>query len=413
MVLAVGTRCHSNHDWSAKQFRAQVRQDTRTPCTSRAFARRPASRALGGPGRDSLRPRTDSEDDEEEEEEEEEFDEEAFLEEQRKAREEEELAEALALLETLTQLPGKESLTWTAHQKSLATSFIREANETILCCYLVRIGGKARLAVSLNLPVGPVGVVWYFLKLDPKQHITAANFKRWVSYGTLDTDDPHEVQHFLMEVYQPVLLADPADPPVFGHYRQLVGLPRLINLVGAQLVQHEGTATGTPMLYVPPEVLALPDDPEKRRELPLNAGLLARTEELVQHWVEQIHSFCFEQGDASSPLELGLLHEIRQLSMKKDMVQRLLTLLEGPEYVKVLHYLEEESSPVTLLIGQAIDTLKEVQRRQEETSGQLVHLEGPLERLYTDSVQALTEHMYDVLALLRIIWINSHHYHQQ
>lgn len=57
--------------------------------------------------------------------------------------------------------------------------------------------------------------------------------------------------------------------------------------------------------------------------------------------------------------------------------------------------------------------LQEVQRRQEETSGQLVHLEGPLERLYTDSVQALTEHMYDVLALLRIIWINSRHYHQQ
>ena len=47
-----------------------------------------------------------------------------------------------------------------------------------------RIGGKARLAVSLNLPMGPAGVVWYFLKLDPEKHITAANFKRcvwWVS----------------------------------------------------------------------------------------------------------------------------------------------------------------------------------------------------------------------------------------
>lgn len=81
-----------------------------------------------------------------------------------------------------------------------------------------------------------------------------------------------------MEVYQPVLLAEPAAPPVLGHYRHLVGLPRLINLVGGQLAQHEGTATNTPMLYLPPEVLALPDDPEERQKLPLNAGLLTRTE---------------------------------------------------------------------------------------------------------------------------------------
>lgn len=40
--------------------------------------------------------------------------------------------------------------------------------------------------------------------------------------------------------------------------------------------------------------------------------------ELVLHWVEQIHAYTFEQGDASSPLELGLLHEIRQLSKKGE-----------------------------------------------------------------------------------------------
>lgn len=354
-----------------------------------------------------------SEEDEEEEEEEEEFDEEAYLEAQRKALEEEQLMEALALLETLTQLPEKSNLKWTPHHKTLATSFLREAVEIILCCYVVRIGGKARLAVSLNLPGSPVGVVWYFLKLDTEKYITASNFKRCVCYGTVDSDDPHEMNHFLLEVYQAVLLAVPATPPVFGHYRELAGLPCLINLVGGQMVQHVGAATDKPMLYLPPEVLALPDDPEQRRHLPLDTGLLARTEELVLHWVEQIHSFCFDHGDASSPLELGLLHEIRQLSWKKAMVHQLLTALEAPDVVKALDFLHTQSSPTTLLIAHAIDTLKEVQQQQEETSGQLVHLEGPLELLYTDSVQALTEHMYDVLALLRIIWINSHYYHQQ
>lgn len=44
----------------------------------------------------------------------------------------------LALLEALTQLPEKANLTWTPHHKSLATSFLKETNETILCCYLVR-----------------------------------------------------------------------------------------------------------------------------------------------------------------------------------------------------------------------------------------------------------------------------------
>lgn len=53
-----------------------------------------------------------------------------------------------------------------------------------------------------------------------------------------------------------------------------------------------------------------------------------------------------------------------------------------------------------------------VQLRLRETGGQLQHLESPLERLYTDSVQALTEHMYDVLAYLRIIWTHSNHYHK-
>ncbi|KAK8392071.1 hypothetical protein O3P69_017593 [Scylla paramamosain] len=210
-----------------------------------------------------------SEEDEEEEEEEEEFDEEAYLEAQRKALEEEQLMEALALLETLTQLPEKSSLKWTPHHKTLATSFLREAAEVILCCYLVRIGGKARLAVSLNLPVSPVGVVWYFLKLDTEKHITASNFKRCVCYGTVDSDDPHEMNHFLLEVYQAVLLAVPAAPPVFGHYRELAGLPCLINLVGGQMVQHVGAATDKPMVYLPPEVLALPDDPE---QLPLATG---------------------------------------------------------------------------------------------------------------------------------------------
>lgn len=94
----------------------------------------------------------------------------------------------------------------------------------------------------------------------------------------MDTDDPHEVDHFLMKVYHPVLLAEPAVPPVFGHYRELASLPRLVNLVAGQLVQHVGAATSTPMLHLPPEVLALPDDPEEHQKLPLDAGLLARTE---------------------------------------------------------------------------------------------------------------------------------------
>ena len=98
------------------------------------------------------------------------------------------------------------------------------------------------------------------------------------SYGTVDSDDPHEMNHFLLEVYQAVLLAVPAAPPVFGHYRELAGLPRLISLVGGQMVHHVGAATDKPMLYLPPEVLALPDDPEERRRLPLDTGLLARTE---------------------------------------------------------------------------------------------------------------------------------------
>lgn len=54
-----------------------------------------------------------------------------------------------------------------------------------------------------------------------------------------------------------------------------------------------------------------------------------------------------------------------------------------------------------------------VQKRVKETGGQLVHLETQLDQLYTDSVQALTDHMYDVLALLRIIWMHSDHYHKQ
>ncbi|XP_071520563.1 uncharacterized protein [Panulirus ornatus] len=121
-----------------------------------------------------------SEEDEEEEEEEEEFDEEAHLEAQRSALEQQQLTQALELIETLTQLPDKTQLRWTPHHRSLATSFLREAKEQILCCYVVKGPGKARLAVSLNLPAGGVGLVWYFLKLDLEQHITAENFRNCV-----------------------------------------------------------------------------------------------------------------------------------------------------------------------------------------------------------------------------------------
>lgn len=38
--------------------------------------------------------------------------------------------------------------------------------------------------------------------------------------------------------------------------------------------------------------------------------------EVAVHWVEQVHTLTFDQGDASSPLELGLLHEIRYLTKK-------------------------------------------------------------------------------------------------
>ncbi|KAG7156131.1 putative Dynein heavy chain 2-like 3, partial [Homarus americanus] len=84
------------------------------------------------------------------------------------------------LIETLTVLPEKSRLKWTPHFKSLATSFLRDPEERIMCCYVVRSAGKTRLAVSLNLPVGAVGAVWYFLKLDDEVRITAQNFKECV-----------------------------------------------------------------------------------------------------------------------------------------------------------------------------------------------------------------------------------------
>ncbi|XP_071520505.1 dynein axonemal heavy chain 10-like [Panulirus ornatus] len=233
------------------------------------------------------------------------------------------------------------------------------------------------------------------------------------NYGSVDTDDPRSVEHFLLEVFQPLLLATPAVPPALAHYRHLVGLPRLLNLLGAQLIYHVGAAMQTPRLFLPSEVLALPDDPQELRQLPLDVAFLNRTEELVLHWVEQIHAYAFDQGDASSPLELGLLHEIRQLSKKGELLKKLLDQVESREVRKVLDYLDCQSSPFTILIHQAVDNLRMVQKRVKETGGQLVHLETQLDQLYTDSVQALTEHMYDVLALLRIIWMHSDHYHKQ
>lgn len=56
--------------------------------------------------------------------------------------------------------------------------------------------------------------------------------------------------------------------------------------------------------------------------------------------------------------------------------------------------------------------LQSAQARVKETCGQLALLEAPLDQLYSDSVAALTDHMYDVLALLRIIWTHSQHYHR-
>ncbi|XP_064095409.1 dynein axonemal heavy chain 2-like isoform X2 [Macrobrachium nipponense] len=148
------------------------------------------------------------------------------------------------------------------------------------------------------------------------------------------------------------------------------------------------------------------------KALPLDVAFLSRTEELVLHWVEQIHAFIFEQGEASSPLELGLLHEIRQLSSKGAALEELTAIVNTSGVRKVTAYVESQNSPVVILLKEALDNLEMSQKRLRETGGQLSHMEHLLDLLYSDTVQALTEHMYDVLALLRIIWTHSEYYHK-
>lgn len=94
----------------------------------------------------------------------------------------------------------------------------------------------------------------------------------------METDNPRAVEHFLLEVFQPLLLATPAVPTARAHYCHLAGLPRLVNLLGAQLVYHVGVAMHTPRLFLPSEVLALPDDLQELRQLPLDVAFLNRTE---------------------------------------------------------------------------------------------------------------------------------------
>lgn len=98
------------------------------------------------------------------------------------------------------------------------------------------------------------------------------------SYGSVNSDNPKAVQHFLLEVYQPVVVTSSAVCVVRSHYYQLTGLPRLINLMGAQLVYHVGTVTETPMLHLPTELINLPDDLDSLKRLPLDVSFLTRTE---------------------------------------------------------------------------------------------------------------------------------------
>ncbi|CAL4125410.1 unnamed protein product, partial [Meganyctiphanes norvegica] len=128
------------------------------------------------------------------------------------------------------------------------------------------------------------------------------------------------------------------------------------------------------------------------------------------HWIEQIHDFTFEHGDSSSPLELGLLNEIRSLASKDKMLSALVNVCESGGVKQVLLYLECSSSPFIILFQEALLQLKRSLERVHETSKQLAHLEGPLDGLYSDSVHALTDHIYDVLGTLRIIWSHSEHY---
>lgn len=98
------------------------------------------------------------------------------------------------------------------------------------------------------------------------------------SYGSLASDDPTQVEHFLLNVYQPVVASRLAAPSVRDHYNSLTGLPRLLNLVSAQLVHHVGVTLNSPKLFLPAEVLALPEDADSIRAMPLDVAFLARTE---------------------------------------------------------------------------------------------------------------------------------------
>lgn len=79
---------------------------------------------------------------------------------------------------------------------------------------------------------------------------------------------------------------------VRSHYYQLTGLPRLINLMGAQLVYHVGTVTETPLLHLPTELANLPDDLDSLKRLPLEVSFLTVTEGIIHISisVQHLHS---------------------------------------------------------------------------------------------------------------------------
>ncbi|XP_076033043.1 uncharacterized protein LOC143020501 [Oratosquilla oratoria] len=335
------------------------------------------------------------------------------------ALEEQEVEELLELVQTLTILPYKSELRWTKHHQDLIRGFLRNTKRRLLCCYLLfsqpsstsvippdqspnspgspADGGPSpsaadkpperRLTVSYMFPTSQrFGSVWFFLRIHGDNssendndccseksrnlgglRLTMENFDRYVMYGTLETGRPEALQSFLEGPYQTFLQREPQ------HLTLRNDILRTFFALGAEAVYHVGEVTGNPALFLPKETLALDDKDTKG--LVQDVDLVNRIEELVLCWMDQLHTQSFQLGDSTSPLEEGLLHEVRRWKKRSKALSMVLRLVASPVVARILVFLRSHYSPFVLLFQEAVRRLQvHMYKYLHVRTGILVHL---------------------------------------
>lgn len=315
----------------------------------------------------------------------------------------------LDMLKARVTLSGISADMWLDDHLGLARVFLTDGDQKLLVAYLHMSStaepadAKAELCLATTIPTFPVEELTYFIKgrdLTGPLTVTPDNFLKSVQYGTVKGSHMESLLRLLTGIYAPIFFENTSWPDSIRN-----DFSAQLHKFLATLTDARWRADGKTVLYVPMEGQKM--DPELASQ---NKDLVQRLEMAMIHWTRQIKDVLSSQDNFEASETTGPLEEIEFWKNRCSDLSGISQQLDKPGVKKITHILELAKSSYVGPFLKLSGLIKEGSRQAESNLKFLHVLKDPCAELADADPAAIPAMLPKILALVRMIWVNSEFY---